>query len=94
MSWDPDPEHPTRTAANGFGLRSLFFGEWCRDRWRPSHEPSSPENLDEWVVRGGAARFWPWQDEEWVGAMSAMRMPSSRTGGAPCAFRVVRLMPS
>ncbi|HEV3445230.1 MAG TPA: SUMF1/EgtB/PvdO family nonheme iron enzyme [Gemmataceae bacterium] len=58
---------------NAFGLAGLFCGEWCKDEFRPNHE-SRVGRAGEHVVRGGAAMWWPWQDEEWIWAMSAVRM--------------------
>lgn len=76
--------------ANDFGLLSLFFGEWCSDVWRPSFG-SREQPKKGLVIRGGAARFWPWQDaREWAGCASAFRMPSQDTGGAGAAVRLVR----
>jgi formylglycine-generating enzyme required for sulfatase activity len=75
MNWDLSDR--SRCAANRVGLYGLFFGEWCRDEFRSSYAPDAPVEQGSWVVRGGGAFFWPWQDEEWVWCMSAMRMPSS-----------------
>ncbi|HZM79772.1 MAG TPA: SUMF1/EgtB/PvdO family nonheme iron enzyme [Candidatus Limnocylindrales bacterium] len=76
---------------NPFGLAGLFFGEWCADEFRISHSPGAAVRPGARVVKGGGAQFWPWQDQEWVWCMSAMRMPS--TGlfeDQRCAARPVR----
>ena len=62
---------------NRFGLYGMFTGEWCEDEFRLSYRPQAPVEEGSYVVRGGGAFFWPWQDDEWVWCMSAMRMPSS-----------------
>jgi formylglycine-generating enzyme required for sulfatase activity len=61
---------------NKFGLGGLFYGEWCKDFFKKDYEPSA-KRTKERVVRGGGAYFWPWQDEEWVWCVSAMRFPES-----------------
>jgi formylglycine-generating enzyme required for sulfatase activity len=78
--------------ANGFGLSSLFFGEWCSDHWRRDHSRESAADASAGrVIKGGGARFWPWHDDrEWSGCVSAFRMPSKDTGGAGAAARLVR----
>ncbi|HYG11874.1 MAG TPA: formylglycine-generating enzyme family protein [Pyrinomonadaceae bacterium] len=76
--------------ANGFGLYGLFTGEWCEDRYRVNYEDEAPLVEGSYVIRGGGALFWPWQDEEWVWCMSAMRMPSSGLIDGRCGFRLVR----
>jgi formylglycine-generating enzyme required for sulfatase activity len=86
LEWDlGDPD----LAANRFGLKGLFFGEWCRDRYRPSYAASAVEEGESYVIRGGGACFWPWQDNEWVWCMSAMRMPSSDLMDNVAAARIV-----
>ena len=81
------PESP-----NGFGLISLFFGEWCADFWRSDHGSQTPKDADAGhVIRGGAARFWPWHDSrEWAGCASAFRMSEKDADGAGVAVRLVR----
>jgi formylglycine-generating enzyme required for sulfatase activity len=77
-------------ACNDFDLYALFTGEWCKDEFRNTYGPGAPSRPGEHVVRGGAALFWPWQDQEWVWCMSAIRMPES--GLFPdrqAAFRLV-----
>lgn len=84
MSWEGDSE--TR---NGFGLRTLFTGEWCGDTWRESYFDEGTGVDGVHVLRGGAAYFWPWQDEEWVWCMSVTRSPSTELPEARWSFRVV-----
>lgn len=73
--------------ANTYGLYGLFTGEWCSDNFTESYDTVVESSYH--VIRGGAANFWPWQDEEWVWCMSAMRMPSSDLIDGKCAFRMV-----
>jgi formylglycine-generating enzyme required for sulfatase activity len=87
LEWDLS--EPENVPANKFGLRGLFFGEWCRDQYRPDYEPGTRGTPGVYAVRGGGAYFWPWQDEEWVWCMSAMRMPSSDLPDSACALRLV-----
>jgi formylglycine-generating enzyme required for sulfatase activity len=88
MSWDLT--EPAQLPANRVGLVGLYFGEWCADEFRLNHAPGSPIEEGSNVIRGGGAFFWPWQDEEWVWCMSAMRMPSSALPpGGKCAARLV-----
>jgi len=82
MSWSV-----TSQRLNGFGLRTLFTGEWCSDNWRLN--PSHPFEPNIGVVRGGAAYFWPWQDEEWVWAVSAARSPTSELPELEWSFRLL-----
>jgi formylglycine-generating enzyme required for sulfatase activity len=84
MSWDGEAG-----ARNAFGLRTLFTGEWCSDTWRLSYYDPETEEPGVSVVRGGAAYFWPWQDEEWTWCMSAVRAPSTELPEPECAFRIV-----
>jgi hypothetical protein len=77
-------------AENPFGISCLFFGEWCNDFWSKDHL-SAPTNMTDFIVKGGAAQFWPWQDgREWAGCASAFRMPSSDLGEQDIAVRLVR----
>lgn len=76
--------------ANAFGLAGLFVAEWCADRFRESYDAPTPAGDAPHVVRGGGAFFWPWQDEEWVWCMSAMRMPGTDLSDGRCGFRPVR----
>lgn len=76
--------------SNGFGVEALFYGEWTRDPWSPTLGGDA-EGAAGLVVRGGAARCWPWQfDGEWAGCASAFRMPERDLGGVGAAVRLVR----
>jgi hypothetical protein len=73
----------------GFG--GLFFGEWCANEFRVSHQPDAPVRAGAFVVKGGGAQFWPWQNQEWVWCMCAMRMPSADLfADRRCAVRLAR----
>lgn len=74
---------------NDFGLFGLFFGEWCKDKFKYSHDSNAVSDNNSYVIKGGGAYFWPWQDEEWVWCMSAMRMPSSDLIDGRAALRAV-----
>lgn len=74
---------------NAFGLSGLFFGEWCEDAYLDSYADTAKPVVNGFVIRGGGAYFWPWQDEEWVWCMSAMRMPSTDLIDGTAAARVV-----
>jgi formylglycine-generating enzyme len=79
---------------NAFGLSGLFVGEWCTDGFTESYEQAHPPRIDgPRVIRGGGAYFWPWQDQEWVWCMSAMRAPSSDLPENICGLRFVKPMP-
>jgi formylglycine-generating enzyme required for sulfatase activity len=78
---------------NGFGLAGLFVGEWCAGLFTPTLDSPPESGAKARVVRGGAAYFWPWQDDEWAFAMSAMRMPSTDLPDNECGFRFVRNLP-
>ncbi len=73
LAWNLDGE----LARNPAGFGGLFFGEWCSDEFRVSHAPGAPTVAGAHVIKGGGAQFWPWQDQEWVWCMPAMRMPST-----------------
>lgn len=79
-------------AANGFGLTGLFVGEWCSDFFSDSYGSENTYYAENQIrtVRGGGAFFWPWQGEEWVWCMSAMRIPSTDLPNGDCGFRFVR----
>ncbi len=86
--------YESKCQRNAFGLYGLFSGEWCQDEWRPSHSSDAPIQKGVHVVKGGGAMFWPWQDQEWVWCMPAMRMPE--TGlfeDRQAAFRLVKNLP-
>lgn len=69
-------------AANAFGLVGLCVGEWCSDSYQKNyqHAPNNDQPImgpPPYVVRGGAARLYPWQDcGEWKLCMSAYRQSS------------------
>lgn len=83
-----DLDDPNR-ACNAFGLAGLFFGEWCKERYAMSHDPDATLVADSFVIKGGGAYFWPWQEDEWVWCLTAMRMPSSDLLDGTAAARVV-----
>jgi Sulfatase-modifying factor enzyme 1 len=88
MSWSLSGDDIER---NPLGFGGLFFGEWCADAFTVSHEADAPVVPDAFVVKGGGAQFWPWQDQEWVWCASAMRMPSTDLfADGRCAARLVR----
>lgn len=75
LTWDLASDSSPR---NAWGFASLFYGEWCSDRFSASRDPESSHDEIARVIKGGGARFWPWQtDREWVWCASAMRMPST-----------------
>lgn len=74
---------------NGFGLSGIFFGEWCKERYSTSHDSQAPVLTDSYVIKGGGAFFWPWQDDEWIWCLVGMRMPSSDLVDGTAATRVV-----
>jgi formylglycine-generating enzyme required for sulfatase activity len=75
---------------NAWGFSGLFFGEWCAENYRASHRPNAEVQPDAYVIKGGGAQFWPWQDGEWVWCMPAMRMPSTDLfSDGRCAARLV-----
>jgi hypothetical protein len=90
-----DFSEPTALNKNCFGLYGLFTGEWCQDIYKPNYSSSDLEGKDTntRVIRGGGAMFWPWQGEEWVWCMSAMRMPSTDLIDGRCSMRLVYDLP-
>src|SRR5271157_1216615 len=64
MDWNLSD--PTKLPKNRLGSSGLFFGEWCADVFHFSYAPDAPMEPGSFVVRGGGAFFWPWQDDEWV----------------------------
>lgn len=71
---------------NRFGLYGLFTGEWCSDRYKKNGN-SILENG--YVIKGGGAFFWPWQADEWIWCISAMRMSSNGLIDGECGVRLV-----
>lgn len=65
------------SARTRFGIGGLFFAEWCADLFTASHADGAPPLDGSHTVKGGGAYFWPWQDEEWVWCLCAMRLPGS-----------------
>jgi formylglycine-generating enzyme required for sulfatase activity len=89
-----DFSDPSRVQANPFGLRGMFTGEWCREPFKETLDDDAPIVEGSHTIRGGGAVFWPWQDEEWVWCMSAMRMPSKDLADGTCGFRLVHDLPA
>lgn len=77
-----------KSKSNELGIYGLFTGEWTCDVFQTDFRAQT-YGLTSKVIRGGGAYFWPWQDQEWVWCMSAMRMPSSDLVDNKCAFRLV-----
>lgn len=81
------------TVANPYGLIGTLTGSWCLERYTPTSDASrSGERQGDgpYVVRGGGAIFWPWQNQsEWMMCMSAMRMSSDDFEDHTCAAQVV-----
>lgn len=78
----------SNAAQNKFGLKCLFFPEWCLDEYRVNYRDNASKIESSYVVRGGGAYFWPWQDEEWVWCMAAMRFPSRDLINAEACLRL------
>lgn len=78
---------------NKLGVYGMFTGEWCSDKYTLDYSMNSQVDENSYVIRGGGSFFWPWQDEEWVWCMSAMRMPSRDLYDGTCAFRLVYEIP-
>ncbi|HIH2753098.1 SUMF1/EgtB/PvdO family nonheme iron enzyme [Burkholderia aenigmatica] len=74
---------------NAFGLYGMTNPEWCLNRFTTSLAPNAPQLDGGYVVRGGGAYFWPWQDEEWMWCVSAMRSPSSGLEEGLACLRLV-----
>lgn len=71
---------------NDFGLYGIYTGEWCSDHYK---ENDASFETQDFVIKGGGAYFWPWQDEEWVWCISAMRMSSNGLIDGECGCRLV-----
>ena len=76
-----------KSKPNRLGLYAIFSGDWCGDLYSSSY--ADKKKTDDYVIRGGGAFFWPWQDNEWIWCLSAMRMPSKDLIDGECAFRLV-----
>jgi formylglycine-generating enzyme required for sulfatase activity len=88
MAWSLTEENIER---NALGFGGLFFGEWCSDEFRVSHDADAAIEPGAYVIKGGAAQFWPWQDQEWVWCACSMRMPSTALfADQRCAARLAR----
>jgi formylglycine-generating enzyme required for sulfatase activity len=89
-------EDSNTKAANPFGLVGLHIGEWCEDSFRDDYSDASDSDLPvkdgpPYVVRGGAATFWPWQSgDEWILCASAMRRSSETLEDGTCGARFVK----
>lgn len=79
--------------ANAFGLYGLFSAEWCANPFRTSLMDDAPVLDGSDAIRGGGAYFWPWQADEWVWCMSAMRSPASGLENGEACLRLVRDLP-
>jgi formylglycine-generating enzyme required for sulfatase activity len=89
-----DFSQPERVEKNGFGLSGMFTPQWCADHYRLGYSDDAALVPGEHVIRGGGAYFWPWQDEEWVWCMSAMRAPSSVLINGEACLRLAFDLPS
>lgn len=67
-------------------MYGIYTGEWCSDYYKKNH---CSENAQGFVIKGGGAYFWPWQADEWIWCMSAMRMSSEGLIDGECGFRLV-----
>jgi formylglycine-generating enzyme len=76
--------------SNGFGLYGLFNPDWCQEKFTVTLDDGAAELDGSYAIRAGGAYFWPWQDEEWVWCMSAMRSPSSGLEDGEACVRLVR----
>ncbi|MCM1125403.1 MAG: SUMF1/EgtB/PvdO family nonheme iron enzyme [Lachnospiraceae bacterium] len=78
----------SKLKCNKFGVYGLFTGEWTNTKYQKNYDVNGTKT-EEFAIRGGGAYFWPWQDNEWIWCMSAMRMPSSDLIDGECGFRLV-----
>lgn len=90
----PDFSSLSRLRPNRFGLYGIFSPEWCSDVFTVDLKEGAASLDGSYVVRGGGAYFWPWQDQEWVWCISAMRSPSSGLEDGEACVRLVRDVPS
>lgn len=56
------------------GFRGVFVGEWCVDDAGGATPGTAGNGNRGYTIKGGAARFWPWQAEEWIFCLSGFRM--------------------
>lgn len=75
---------------SAFGLYGMTSPEWCEERFATSLKSDAPPLDGSFAIRGGGAYFWPWQDQEWVWCISAMRSPSSGLEDGKACVRLVR----
>ncbi len=87
LSSDFSPDR--RPFANALGLCGLFEPQWCDDAFKIDLRDDAPLLDGSHAVRGGGAYFWPWQDNEWVWCMSAMRSPASALEDGRACLRLV-----
>lgn len=73
---------------NSFGIYGLYIGDWCSNKYHKTYHMNENESND-FSIRGGGAYFWPWQDNEWIWCVSAMRMPSSELVDSECGLRLI-----
>lgn len=76
----------THLNCNHFGLYGIYTGEWCSDHYKKNDNSCETQDF---VIKGGGAYFWPWQEEEWIWCISAMRMSSKGLIDGECGFRLV-----
>jgi formylglycine-generating enzyme required for sulfatase activity len=83
-------------AANPFGFVGMCVGEWCEDSFTANYSTARDDDTPilkgrPYIVRGGAAALWPWQDYyEWTLCISAMRRSSEILEDDTCGARFVR----
>lgn len=73
---------------NNFGVYGLYIGDWCSNKYQKTYDLNEDKSKC-FTIRGGGAYFWPWQDNEWIWCMSAMRMPSSDLIDNECGLRLI-----
>lgn len=73
---------------NDFGVYGLYIGDWCSNMYQKTYNMNEDKSKY-FSIRGGGAYFWPWQNNEWVWCMSAMRMPSSELIDNECGLRLI-----
>jgi len=85
-------------AANPFGLVGMAVGEWCEDLFHNDFTNASGNDQPvdagpPYVIRGGAAALWPWQEcDEWILCISAMRRSSDTLEDGTCGARFVKIL--
>lgn len=73
------------SATNPFGIAGMLSGGWCQDTLQESRWHGTSTGAP-YVVRGGAAIYWPWQScGEWMLALSAMRRSSDDLEDETCS---------